>query len=74
MKKKIDIVAIASGFWFWLTGQHAAMRNKRMAICLMCEHKSTLGTCGICGCVLKAKTSVRNQTCPHPDGPKWNAE
>jgi hypothetical protein len=76
MKTRINklvatIIAIIQGFWFWASGQHAAMRSKRIAVCSMCDMKSDLGTCKMCGCVLKAKASVKTQTCPHPDGDKW---
>jgi hypothetical protein len=29
---------------------------------------------GGCGCSLKLKTRSLSSSCPHPDGPKWEAE
>ena len=30
--------------------------KRRMDICEKCEHLQPLGTCGLCGCVMKVKT------------------
>jgi uncharacterized CHY-type Zn-finger protein len=27
--------------------------------------------CGICKCILRAKTRDESEECPHPDGSKW---
>ena len=51
--------------------------DDRMRICRECDnHILTLGKsrCNICGCFLKAKTSLKDQSCPHPEGPKWQEE
>lgn len=48
--------------------------QQRMIICKNCEYYTTLlkkSRCSICGCFLKAKTSLKDQRCPHPEGPKW---
>ena len=61
---------------------------QRMAICAKCplctnEDKGCMvpGTSpccdqkqGGCGCSLKFKTRSLSSYCPHPDGPKWEAE
>ena len=48
--------------------------ERRLEICRNCElHTMTLNKlrCKICGCFLGAKTTLKDQSCPHPDGPKW---
>jgi hypothetical protein len=48
--------------------------KERMEICKQCEYHTLLlkkSRCSICGCFLTAKTSLREQSCPHPDGSKW---
>lgn len=61
---------------------------ERMSICTSCPLYDTAGDgcmmpgtapcCnmekGGCGCNLKLKTRSLSSSCPHPDGPKWNAE
>lgn len=40
------------------------VRNRR-DICAACpELRQPLGRCGACGCVVKAKTALANQSCP----------
>jgi hypothetical protein len=55
----------------------AAIRN---SICNNCELKgkkcAVKGTgpcCNECGCSLAFKTRSLSSSCPHPDGPKWDA-
>ena len=55
----------------------AAIRN---SICNDCELKGdkcmVSGTgpcCNECGCSLKLKIRSLSSSCPHPDGPKWDA-
>ena len=53
------------------------IREQRLKICENCENYTlTLNKprCSICGCFLRAKTSLRDQACPHPEGPKWSEE
>jgi hypothetical protein len=48
--------------------------ERRLEICRNCElHTTTLNKlrCKICGCFLGAKTLLKDQYCPHPDGKKW---
>lgn len=61
---------------------------ERMSICESCNLYTATGEgcmvpgtspcCnmnkGGCGCNLKLKTRSLSSSCPHPDGPKWNAE
>ena len=41
--------------------------DERMNICRQCEHKQG-PLCGVCGCVLKAKTKSEDSECPEG---KW---
>lgn len=50
------------------------IKQKRLNICKDCDKlTSFLGKdqCSICYCFIEPKTSLINQSCPHPDGPKW---
>jgi len=38
--------------------------KKRYSICLSCKELSKQGFCNICGCYMKAKTKVKNASCP----------
>jgi hypothetical protein len=53
----------------------ADMQEERLSICKSCEFYTKLLNKDRCkhgnGSFLKAKTSLRDQTCPHPDGRKW---
>lgn len=44
--------------------------NKDGAYCLV---PGTQPCCSICGCKLAYKTRSLSSSCPHPDGPKWEA-
>jgi hypothetical protein len=49
----------------------------RLNLCQECDYHTTVlnkSRCSICGCFLKAKTSLKDQSCPHPEGPKWQEE
>lgn len=53
-----------------------ATKTSRLEICKSCEHCMTTlkkPMCKVCGCFLNYKTSLRDQSCPHPDGEKWPA-
>lgn len=39
-------------------------RNERLDICNSCEHKSKIGVCKLCGCLLKSKTTYTKASCP----------
>lgn len=46
----------------------------RLAACENCEllrKKWGANRCGICKCFVEAKSSLKDQTCPHPKGSKW---
>ena len=43
----------------------------RRNICRKCEHKTSIGTCGICHCVISAKTRLALAECPEK---KWSKE
>jgi hypothetical protein len=46
--------------------------QNRLTICESCNHKQTtlnINVCGLCGCVIRTKASVSNQSCPDN---KWN--
>ena len=55
---------IVQGFWYKIIGRNKNMRNKRIAICNTCKYKDG-SWCGICGCLLDAKTRVYNESCPN---------
>ena len=43
--------------------------KQRFDICLQCEHLyHKTNTCKLCGCFMKIKTTLSNQTCP---AKKW---
>lgn len=62
--------------------------SHRIEVCKKCSLYDTIGTgcmvkgtepccnmaLGGCGCSLKFKTRSLSSFCPHPDGPKWDAE
>ena len=45
-----------------------SLSKKRMSVCKKCEHLLETGRCGLCGCLLAAKTRSKTSTCP--DG-RW---
>lgn len=48
--------------------------NRRLDICKGCDKiTSFMGKpqCSICYCFVEPKTKLIDQSCPHPDGPKW---
>lgn len=52
--------------------KHVARRRREA--CAACPHAILGGTiCGICKCVIKAKTSLAAEACPD-DPPRWTAE
>lgn len=49
-------------------------KKRRMEICLECEMvENFLGKkrCKVCLCFIDPKTSLVDQTCPHPKNDKW---
>lgn len=55
------VVNIIKGFWFKLINKNA--NYKRLDICNACSYKDGKW-CGICGCLLDAKTRVSSEHCP----------
>lgn len=63
MKKLINII---KGWYYKVFQREQFLADTRLPICKACEHKkeSKLGsTCGICGCILDAKTRVEDEYC-----------
>lgn len=54
---------IAEGFLKAATGQNTQVSDRRMEVCNTCPDKKGVA-CGICGCVLTAKTKVMQESCP----------
>lgn len=46
-------------------------QEKRLAICMKCEHVTRDGQCDICGCYLKLKTLLIGEQCPDKTNPRW---
>lgn len=60
-----------------MTKPYANLVEDRRAICAKCEHVTntkflgfeiSASRCGLCGCFIKTKTSIRSSTCPDK---KW---
>lgn len=64
--KKIRPTRILEGFSKIATKTEYS--DNRLSLCNTCEFKKG-SVCGICGCVLKAKTKVKQEYCPMN---KWN--
>lgn len=47
------------------------MRRYRMALCDMCEDKTSSGRCRICGCWLSLKTRCATESCPEGRWKVW---
>lgn len=56
---------IIEGWWYWFQSppRIKAKAAERMKICRICPHKKG-AFCGVCGCVLMAKTSSPDEVCP----------
>ena len=39
------------------------LARERISICNICEYNAR-GICALCGCVLKAKTKLKTESCP----------
>ena len=81
-KNRKEIFQGIKNRWF----KHAEIEEiafNRMEICNTCPSLDTKGSyclmpgtqpcCSICGCKLAYKTRSLSSSCPHPDGPKWEA-
>lgn len=60
-----------------ITKPYSDLVEERRAICAKCDHVTnakflgfeiSASRCGLCGCFIKTKTSVRSSTCPDK---KW---
>lgn len=57
---------IIKGWWNWLFNKEKDLYKSRMEVCNKCEHNITLQDikiCNQCGCVLAAKTRVKDEKC-----------
>ena len=48
--------------------------ESRRSICRKCEHKTVIGTCGVCHCVILAKARLALSECPEQKWVKVNVE
>lgn len=55
---------ILKGFWNKFANKEKNLSNIRMNICNKCKDKDG-AWCGICGCLLDAKTRVPEEHCPN---------
>lgn len=62
-----ELIHIIKGWYFYLFNKNEKLANKRITICKECsslEHIDKLGDiCGECGCVIKAKSRVKDEKC-----------
>lgn len=69
----IEIKHIIVGWWNWLFKKNTVLANKRLDICARCEKRIPLtkneAYCDLCGCILSAKTRVKDEKCLMN---KWN--
>jgi len=52
-------------------------KNDRVKVCETCENIEEFydrPRCKVCLCFINAKASLKDQTCPHPNGDKWLKE
>jgi len=61
---------IITGWIFWLIGKNSELSQERMNVCKTCAYKrgKWISLCGLCGCVLQAKTRVKSAYC---NSDKW---
>ena len=60
------ILNILKGWYYKLFNKEEHLANKRLPICRQCPHKINIAlgeSCGLCGCVLDAKTRVKDEHC-----------
>lgn len=56
------VVNIIKGFWYKFTNQNNRLQLWRMQICNKCNDRDGKW-CGLCGCLLDAKTRVADEHC-----------
>lgn len=78
LKIKDKAATIAEGWWLVVQGQLGnlppaikEMAEVRLSACSDCT-KRLYFVCGICSCPLVAKSKLHTETCPHPEGDKWD--
>ena len=49
----------------------AAVYEKRMAKCAVCEKFEYGSTCTVCGCVMQVRARLSESRCPYPGNRKW---
>ena len=61
------LINIIKGWYFKIFNQNKELAKKRIATCIMCEHKEHVeiigDICELCGCVLEAKARVQDEKC-----------
>lgn len=67
IKKTVEIVEGVRN-WVYSGDEMEEFSKARMAVCNTCEHKTSINTCGICGCLLLFKTRSPKSECPKK---KW---
>lgn len=63
----LKIFHIIKGIFNYFSKKNINLHSKRYQICKQCKNKIKLDNiefCDICGCVIKFKTSVKEETCP----------
>ena len=59
-----DAARIVKGFMYMAGGVNEELSKERMGICYQCTHIRAGISCEICGCILKAKTTLNEEACP----------
>lgn len=70
MLKKIFL--IIKGNFNYIKSNFSYKAKKKIVICNNCEELEKIGkikVCGICGCIIKAKVTIKDELCPLN---KWN--
>jgi hypothetical protein len=68
-KDKHELMNILKGYTNLITKQNQVLAKERMKVCISCKDRKGL-FCGICGCLLEAKTTVEDEKCKLD---KWKA-
>ena len=62
----LKIRNIIVGNWRNITGYTSDETRRRRQICKTCRHNIKYGKariCSLCGCIIKAKTTIENEKC-----------
>ena len=61
----MNIPNIIQGFFKLAKGEELTPRQiVRARICMRCDHRTKMNTCGVCYCYLPAKIRVNKERCP----------